>query len=231
MRCPYCRQNIIVQGRFCPKCGEQVFGRTVRQPADVDRPGPPPPAAPESATGSDIIDIDLEESAAWVPAEAEIAGKTCPYCRFPIKPGEEVRACPECRVPHHAECWRENGGCTTYGCRASPQAAALRPTVPGPVGRYLARPLVAGAQEILEAEMDGQATNALIFSVLQTIFCCGILSIITLSWGLSIISQMNKLGLGRSPARSKAIAAVVISGVVMLIALGWVLVVLTGGDW
>ena len=25
--------------------------------------------------------------------------------------------CPACKVPHHQECWEENGGCTTFGCR------------------------------------------------------------------------------------------------------------------
>ena len=77
--------------------------------------------------------------------------------------------------------------------------------------------------------MEGQATNALIFSVLS-LFCCGVLSVISLSWGISLLSQMNKLGLGRSAARSKALAAIIISGVVMLLALGWVLMVIAGGD-
>ncbi len=70
--------------------------------------------------------------------------------------------------------------------------------------------------------MEGQATNALIFSVLS-LFCCGILSVISLSWGISLLSQMNKLGLGRSAARSKAIAAVVVSGAVILV---WALAVI-----
>jgi len=86
-----------------------------------------------------------------------------------------------------------------------------------------------GAREILEAELDGQATNALIFAVLS-LFCCGILSIISLSWGISILSQVKKLGLSPSAARSKAMAAIVISGVVMLLALVWVFVMLAGGQ-
>ena len=42
-------------------------------------------------------------------------GKTCPYCQFPLKQDSEVVVCAECRIPHHRECWRENGGCTTFG--------------------------------------------------------------------------------------------------------------------
>jgi len=44
-------------------------------------------------------------------------GKTCPYCQFPLKQDSEAVQCPACRVPHHQECWEENGGCTTFGCR------------------------------------------------------------------------------------------------------------------
>jgi len=43
-------------------------------------------------------------------------GKTCPYCQFPIKQDSEVVQCPSCKVPHHRECWQDNGGCTTFGC-------------------------------------------------------------------------------------------------------------------
>ena len=44
-------------------------------------------------------------------------GKTCPYCQFPIKQDSEAVQCRACQVPHHRECWEENGGCTTFGCQ------------------------------------------------------------------------------------------------------------------
>jgi len=43
-------------------------------------------------------------------------GKICPYCQSPIKPDSDVIVCPECGIAHHASCWKENDGCTTYGC-------------------------------------------------------------------------------------------------------------------
>lgn len=52
----------------------------------------------------------------------------CPFCRYPIKDGSRLHRCTRCRVLHHEECWRENGGCTTYGCRtrsAAPASDAL----------------------------------------------------------------------------------------------------------
>jgi len=54
-------------------------------------------------------------------ANRRIAGKTCPICRNEIKLGEEVRNCLACDLPHHATCWAQNGGCSTYGCRNGPQ--------------------------------------------------------------------------------------------------------------
>lgn len=44
-------------------------------------------------------------------------GKTCPYCQFPIKVDAKVTVCTRCMIPHHEECWQQNGKCTTYGCR------------------------------------------------------------------------------------------------------------------
>ncbi len=51
----------------------------------------------------------------------EHTGKTCPYCQYAIKPDISITVCTgDCKMPHHKECWDENGGCTTFGCSASP---------------------------------------------------------------------------------------------------------------
>ncbi|MHB0935560.1 MAG: RING finger protein [Armatimonadota bacterium] len=49
-----------------------------------------------------------------------VVGKTCPYCMTPIKPRVAVVICSACGMPHHAECWQENGRCTTFGCHGRP---------------------------------------------------------------------------------------------------------------
>jgi hypothetical protein len=56
-----------------------------------------------------------------------IAGKMCPYCQTRLTGSEPVQICAQCRIPHHEECWRENGGCTSFGCTGQPQT-----TTPGP---------------------------------------------------------------------------------------------------
>ncbi len=166
-------------------------------------------------------------------------GKLCPYCRFPIKAGDEVVTCPDCQTTLHADCWRANEGCTTYGCRSSPQVAVARRAsrvygqADASAGSYgsarwgQAVPL--GARQLIEAEFDGQCTNALLFTILQLFFCAGFLSIITLVWGVSLLSQMKRLDVTPRPARGRAIAAVVISGGVMLLWLT-ILVLKLGGS-
>lgn len=45
---------------------------------------------------------------------------TCPYCRGEIREGEAYQ-CPACEVPHHADCFAENEGCTVFGCVKGPE--------------------------------------------------------------------------------------------------------------
>lgn len=73
-------------------------------------------------------------------ASSEIAGISCPYCRFPIKEGGDITACPACRSVHHTDCWDDNLGCAITGCANGPtigadgtqqptEAIAAQPTV------------------------------------------------------------------------------------------------------
>ena len=98
-----------------------------------DRPAPSPlgPAAPAPAlpcpgTAPAPTVTTAPASVAGAvqvgPNDDEYIGRTCPYCRLPISSGQMIVVCPECRVPHHADCWRENGRCTTYGCIGGPSA-------------------------------------------------------------------------------------------------------------
>ncbi len=43
-------------------------------------------------------------------------GTICSYCQKPIEKSEKSTMCPQCRAPHHQECWQENGGCSVFGC-------------------------------------------------------------------------------------------------------------------
>lgn len=273
MRCPYCHQNIRVQGRFCPKCGEQIFGLPVRQqppgaaapgaaggaaPPPGAAPAPPPayrpPSAPPPDLAGDTVDIEIDAEPApptpWSPvptprtdapapamtgahpASGDEVGKTCPYCRFPIKPGEQVYVCPACKVPHHQDCWAENQGCTTYGCRGSASAAppaAVPAAVYGPQVSSPRGPLggaVPDFAQLQARELDGRANNAL-YMALGGWLCCPPLSLVGLFMGLSLLGELNRVPGGTGAAKGKAIAAVV-AGVVAMVF--WIIALVMQGQ-
>lgn len=47
-------------------------------------------------------------------------GKICSICGSGILNDESVVLCPECNLPYHHDCWKEMGGCGSYGCAAAP---------------------------------------------------------------------------------------------------------------
>ena len=45
----------------------------------------------------------------------------CPYCRMAFDdPGPARIFCTACGMPHHEDCYQENGGCTVFGCPRAP---------------------------------------------------------------------------------------------------------------
>lgn|GEM_PF-4149991 len=49
---------------------------------------------------------------------------SCSACHTTIAIGQQRHTCPECQIVMHEDCWRENGGCATYGCA---QANVIEP--------------------------------------------------------------------------------------------------------
>ena len=47
---------------------------------------------------------------------ASAAPRTCGVCQWDLEPGEARTLCPSCGLNFHAECWRDNKGCSAYGC-------------------------------------------------------------------------------------------------------------------
>ena len=93
---------------YCQKCGKQIAESFFHCPfcGSKQEPIPGIHSAPNVSTNTNLKQ----------PSNTDV-GKICPYCQMPIKPGTLVMKCPICGIPHHDECWRENGNkCTTYGC-------------------------------------------------------------------------------------------------------------------
>jgi len=50
-----------------------------------------------------------------------MADPVCPYCRMPFDEASPPRIfCTACGMPHHEDCYLENGGCTVFGCKRAP---------------------------------------------------------------------------------------------------------------
>ncbi len=58
-----------------------------------------------------------------VIASAADAGRSCPYCRFPLKEGVAAERCDSCNSLHHEDCWHDGGGCAVLGCVQGGKAA------------------------------------------------------------------------------------------------------------
>ena len=62
-------------------------------------------------------------------ANREQANKPCPFCTSPVILGADVAVCRDCSATLHERCWRENGGCSTYGCASAPAAGGAEISV------------------------------------------------------------------------------------------------------
>ena len=91
--------------------------------APAGAPRPARAAAPRPSRGSLFDQAEPPKRAATTtPAIA-----MCGACQSPISLLEETTRCPDCGVTFHAECWVENRGCSSYGCK---QVGVLEPKSP-----------------------------------------------------------------------------------------------------
>ncbi|HEV7676757.1 MAG TPA: NINE protein [Candidatus Angelobacter sp.] len=50
-----------------------------------------------------------------------MAEPVCPYCRMLFDEASPPKIfCTACGMPHHEDCYLENGGCTVFGCKRAP---------------------------------------------------------------------------------------------------------------
>jgi len=67
--------------------------------------------------------------------QLELKRGACPYCKDPVRPGDQKAACDACMAWHHQECWSAHGGCSACGAaqgvgQAAPVPAAVRVAAP-----------------------------------------------------------------------------------------------------
>lgn len=74
---------------------------------------------------------ESKESAKASPAfraDGSTAGKVCSICQTAIIAGEDILTCGHCALPFHVDCWKENQGCSAYGCESAPKT--IKPSAP-----------------------------------------------------------------------------------------------------
>ncbi len=76
--------------------------------------------------------MTIDKQPRYQAATGKMAGRVCPYCRFPIKEGGAVVECGACHAVPHEECFRETDGCAVAGCAGGPsRAGGTAPVVEG----------------------------------------------------------------------------------------------------
>ncbi len=62
----------------------------------------------------------IEQDCPASPGNAIQADKCiCPVCSSEIQPTDEKIMCPDCKMSYHKDCWNDNNGCATYGCKSA----------------------------------------------------------------------------------------------------------------
>lgn len=87
---------------------------------------------------------------------------TCPFCKFAITQGEDITYCPGCEVPHHVDCWNQNGGCTTFACTGEPvhhRTSNLDYTFDDLAEEYSGNKLVIEPEDLEDDELDSVASR------------------------------------------------------------------------
>lgn len=92
-KCPKCARTVLIPGTTLPSRST---------PSDTDQTTAPRPSVPASSEAKKNHDL--------APPEV------CSFCNCVITRGEGQAACPVCRLPFHLDCWKDNLGCSAYGC-------------------------------------------------------------------------------------------------------------------
>jgi hypothetical protein len=108
--------------------------------------------------------------------------QNCPYCREAISQ-DDLLACPGCHTPHHQACWRENGGCTVFGCQYAPaDEPKLTVSVPG-MGGWQGPVAVGGEASVsYQISRNGQQFGPYSLDELKRYFAEGRVALTDLAW-------------------------------------------------
>ena len=100
---------------ICPSCGAHNSDSATYCSLCIARF-----SEPERATSSAPVPHPVRATSV-----NEWARKKCAYCMTELKANDDVLLCGACGMPHHQDCWNENGGCATFGCLAADHESGM----------------------------------------------------------------------------------------------------------
>ena len=88
------------------------------------------PGVPSNSNKGETPSPNAARTPPMFHADAKFAGQSCSICQTTVISGEAMVVCPHCELPFHEECWKENRGCSAYGCKSAPPTIKTAEVVP-----------------------------------------------------------------------------------------------------
>ena len=102
---------------------------------------------------------------------------TCAVCQCSLLPDDERTLCQACGLPHHTDCWKENFGCSAYGCS---QVNALKPGPDIQIGSgMLDVPIQSPAPPPVAVSFANDTSSLWEFAILVVSVVCFLLGVVT----------------------------------------------------
>jgi hypothetical protein len=156
------------------------------------------------------------------------ATQFCGVCQSSIEPGESTTICPDCGLTFHRDSWRENFGCSAYGCS---QVNVLRPPIPTAAagGDDAGESLAVSQQQEQEAIAEAKAAKkiptefallgASVLGLLVGAFTFGVPALASL---VATFTYMKKRRGQRVPPVVLSAAAISVVGVVLGVTVSYI---------
>ncbi|MBC7782351.1 MAG: FHA domain-containing protein, partial [Burkholderiales bacterium] len=99
------------------------------------------------------------------PDDTQPDAVVCGVCQWPVEKADRKHACPACGIEFHLDCWRENKGCSAYGCS---QVNALVPK------QRPATPIIADEPAAIESVI-ATAPEPVVFAWAHALLAMGVI--------------------------------------------------------
>jgi pSer/pThr/pTyr-binding forkhead associated (FHA) protein len=227
-KCRYCGQRLVVPHRsgqtareLAPAGAPAAPQAKIAPPEPRPKPAretprrtPPPKSAPNTPA---LARSALQPSAKAAPAPAaqsatiapppEPDAEICSICQSEIHPADARTSCPSCRLTFHAQCWKENFGCSAYGCD---QVGVLAPKESPAALAYETAPAFDAQDSGLGTQDSSFPWDSVLLALSFVAFALGAIAY-GLPSALTLLAAAMALLVGRARRKGFALASIVVS--------------------